>query len=220
MIEDKKRCYKCDTIKSITEFYRDKNNNDGYRYDCKDCSKAYERSPKGKEVRKQYKKSEKGKKSNSKYGKSEKGKATSRRYAKSEKGRTTQRRHRRTEKSNARMDRFFSSPKGKHSRSKSNVTRRTNRSDAGGSFTHNQWYRLCEYYDFHCLRCNRKFPFEELTFDHIRPVSRSGSSDISNGQPLCKSCNSKKGTKEIDYRKTLPDWINRDGLVWQQDTLF
>lgn len=43
---------------------------------------------------------------------------------------------------------------------------------------------------FRCLGCKA---LEDLTVDHIVPVSRGGSSDIGNLQTLCRSCNSKKG---------------------------
>lgn len=75
---------------------------------------------------------------------------------------------------------------------------RTKKSNAGGSYTHQQWHALCLQYDSRCLRCGRADV--PLTADHVLPVSRGGSSDISNIQPLCKSCNSAKGSRHIDYR--------------------
>lgn len=53
-------------------------------------------------------------------------------------------------------------------------------------------------YNYSCLRCNKKDI--ELTIDHIIPLSKGGSNNIDNIQPLCRSCNSLKGTKVIDYR--------------------
>lgn len=44
-------------------------------------------------------------------------------------------------------------------------------------------------YKFQCVHCNCK---ENLTIDHIIPVSKGGKDDIENLQILCKSCNSKK----------------------------
>lgn len=48
-----------------------------------------------------------------------------------------------------------------------------------------------------CLSCSST---ENLTLDHVIPISRGGKDEISNLQPLCKSCNCSKGTKTIDYR--------------------
>jgi hypothetical protein len=36
-----KHCNKCNTTKSIENFYKDKNTKDGYKYQCKSCSKEY-----------------------------------------------------------------------------------------------------------------------------------------------------------------------------------
>lgn len=33
-----KKCCKCKNIKSLSDFYKDKNKKDGYRYNCKTCS--------------------------------------------------------------------------------------------------------------------------------------------------------------------------------------
>lgn len=49
-----------------------------------------------------------------------------------------------------------------------------------------------------CLACGAT---ENITIDHVIPVSKGGRNDISNYQPLCKSCNSKKMDKATDYRK-------------------
>lgn len=81
----------------------------------------------------------------------------------------------------------------------------------GGSFTAGEWKALCNHYGNKCLCCGRDNV--KLTFDHVIPVSKGGTSDISNGQPLCKSCNSVKNARHIDYR---PD---AGPLRWTQPAL-
>lgn len=54
--------------------------------------------------------------------------------------------------------------------------------------------KLLHKYKFKCVFCGNK---ENLTIDHIIPVSKGGSDDEDNLQILCKSCNSKKGAKIV-----------------------
>lgn len=51
-----------------------------------------------------------------------------------------------------------------------------------------------------CLCCGASGDDVELTRDHVVPLSKGGTDDISNIQPLCASCNSKKRARTIDYR--------------------
>jgi hypothetical protein len=53
-------------------------------------------------------------------------------------------------------------------------------------------------YGKQCLSCQNN---KDLTIDHIIPVEKGGLNEIENMQPLCRSCNSKKGTNIKDYRK-------------------
>lgn len=45
---------------------------------------------------------------------------------------------------------------------------------------------------YRCLHCGTR---RRLTVDHIHPVSRGGTNDMSNLQTLCASCNSRKGER-------------------------
>lgn len=75
--------------------------------------------------------------------------------------------------------------------------RRALKAAAEGSHTVEEWEALKKQYDYRCLRCGKQ---TKLTRDHIIPLSRGGSDYISNLQPLCLSCNSKKLASSTDYR--------------------
>jgi hypothetical protein len=78
-----------------------------------------------------------------------------------------------------------------------NRRRKASKKANGGRHTYEEWLDLCAKFDLSCAFCFRKKPEIELTADHILPLSKGGTDDIKNIQPLCQSCNSKKGDKLI-----------------------
>lgn len=92
---------------------------------------------------------------------------------------------------------YYKTPEGKANKQKSEALRRSRKRSNGGSFTYEQWERVCEYYGNICLRCKKKL---KLTVDHVLPVSLGGTGYIENIQPLCSRCNSGKCNRHIDYR--------------------
>lgn len=70
--------------------------------------------------------------------------------------------------------------------------------NAGGEMSASQWAALQAQYEYRCLCCGMQDV--NLTIDHVVPLSKGGTNLIDNIQPLCKSCNCRKGKKIIDYR--------------------
>lgn len=65
--------------------------------------------------------------------------------------------------------------------------------NAKGSHTLEEWQGLKGTYDNKCVHCGEK---KKLTKDHIIPLSKGGTDYITNIQPLCRNCNSKKWANE------------------------
>jgi len=83
-----------------------------------------------------------------------------------------------------------------------------------GTFTGLEFQRLCEAFNMQCARCGKLATEEKLmTADHVVPISVGGANVIANLQPLCLSCNSKKGDKIADYRTKTEDFVDPLGPI-------
>lgn len=187
-----KQCSKCKEVKSLDEFYRQGVSKDGLHPWCKQCVKEYshKRHADNPEYSRQY------------YMNLSKEKKEY--YAQ----RAAQRRANRTEEEKEHdAQRQADNSDYCHQYRIDNAdkyriyeaNRRASSVTAEGAFTDEQFAALCEQYDNRCLCCGE---IKKLTVDHIVPLSKGGSNDIDNIQPLCQSCNSKKHTETIDYRDT------------------
>jgi 5-methylcytosine-specific restriction endonuclease McrA len=83
--------------------------------------------------------------------------------------------------------------------------RRAAKHASPGSFTAEEFKALCESYGNRCLACGDTEAV--LQADHVVPLTRGGSNDIGNIQPLCGPCNRKKFVSVIDYRS---GWLAED----------
>lgn len=72
--------------------------------------------------------------------------------------------------------------------------RRARKLGNGGSHTPEEWQAILERFGPHCPACGRT---EKLTQDHVIPLTRGGSDAADNLQPLCDSCNKRKGNRLI-----------------------
>lgn len=73
------------------------------------------------------------------------------------------------------------------------------RRNADGKHSYGEWETLKAQYNWTCPCCKKREPKMKLSVDHIVPLSKGGSNNIENIQPLCRSCNCKKNNKTIKY---------------------
>ncbi len=76
--------------------------------------------------------------------------------------------------------------------------RRAAKNASKGHFTVEEFDALCSVYGHACLSCGATD--RALEADHVVSLTRGGSDEISNIQPLCGECNRRKFTAIIDYR--------------------
>lgn len=74
-----------------------------------------------------------------------------------------------------------------------------------GNYSYEDWLKLLQQHDNKCYYCGVELRNEEgklmATRDHIVPLSRGGTDEISNIVPACKSCNGSKSNKLISEWK-------------------
>ena len=86
----------------------------------------------------------------------------------------------------------------------SNAMKRSERlSLARAKATHSkeEWEELKTFFG-HCVICGKSAEEVKLVKDHIIPIYQGGSDGIDNLQPLCQSCNARKGPDSTDHRIT------------------
>lgn len=63
------------------------------------------------------------------------------------------------------------------------------------NITEEQYFEILAYFHYTCAYCGCDLDYNNLTLDHIAPLSLGGTTDIWNIVPCCKSCNSSKNNK-------------------------
>jgi 5-methylcytosine-specific restriction endonuclease McrA len=75
---------------------------------------------------------------------------------------------------------------------------RARKVSAPGVITKAEVERLLEVYGSKCLRCGSN---DDICIDHVVPLSKGGSNEFVNLQPLCRGCNSWKRDRDFDFRQ-------------------
>lgn len=186
-----KRCYKCESVKLLTEFSCDKTRKDGHQAVCKDCFTLYrkENAEKAAIYNQAYYLKNKERLATHKwlYRKSNKNKIAIRDRAYYEKNKDAIARYYRV---------YYQSERGKLSSSKHCHKRRMQTRSILSNLTTEQWKRILQAQSDRCNMCGKSFcKSRKPTFDHIVPLSKGGGMTSENIQGLCLSCNSRKSNK-------------------------
>jgi hypothetical protein len=177
-----KVCKKCQAEKPIEEFRRSKNTKSGYTSPCLECSNKAQRErnklPGVKAMKSRL--NREWRLDNADYNRKRKSDWTKENR---ESARKTVNSWRERNREHVRImnDRYRSLKLG-----------------AQGNHSEQEWLSMVEYYEHKCLWCNEYA--KVLTRDHVVPLSKGGKNCIHNIQPLCRSHNSEKHAKELDFR--------------------
>jgi len=194
-----KLCVRCKIEKSTNDFPKEKRCNDGLASWCKDCYKDYRRQweKDHKEKRVQYFKDWRTGDQKERQQKRVNERCRDRWANDPEYRERKNQQKRENNQAHYGIDPVWTAKHKKWGLSNRHK-RRAIENGLSEHHTHDEWIALCKKYGNRCLCCGKK---NKLTLDHVVPLSLGGKDTIDNIQPLCGSCNSKKHTKIIDYRK-------------------
>jgi len=197
-VNSTKRCTKCEKRKRISEFYKRPDRKSGVRSRCKVCEQS-----RNLEYYQTNTKTERERAMKWYYGNLEKAREKDyKRYRENaEKIKANAREWYRTNKEQARRSNQEWNKRNKDRRIAIAQNRRARLAGSIGKVSAEELRKMNEFYDYTCLRCGEREPSIKLTHDHVKPIVMGGENTIENSQPLCRSCNSKKKDKWIDYRE-------------------
>lgn len=174
-----RKCTKCKIVKTLENFSYEKLGKYKKRASCRLCDNEYRRE-------KRMKDPTSSRKAVAKWQASHK-------EQKKESKRSW--RHNNRKKANAIALRWINKNKARVASYAEN--RRAEKFNTQNRISVKEWADILFFYGYRCLACGTT---EKITMDHVIPLIKGGEHSAKNVQPLCKSCNSKKHDKIIDYR--------------------
>ncbi len=203
MPEDK-RCSKCRQVKLLTKFHRHAASKDGLRPRCKECRQEdtriyYEenREAKRERDRKYYEANrEKVRATNRAWWEAnlEHYRNQKREYYQRNREETIERARanyaENKERALAWTSAYRRTPKGKEVHLQSQRKRRATKAQLEATLTAEEWNEILNLFGHRCAYCGERV--EEITMDHVVPISRGGPHTRDNVVPACRPCNSRK----------------------------
>ncbi len=220
-----KQCAGCKRILSRSEFYKLPSSKDGLRSRCKDCEREYKRSEAGKRSARKYADKPEVKKRRNAQRREQRAKGEAqwvineleyrREYNQQEEVKERNKKHeeayrkRPENREKARLATIKWRQENPEQEREQSRIKYIRKKGAKGWHTLDQWLELLDLCDYKCLACGTD---GELHRDHIQPLTKGGTDWITNIQPLCQSCNSKKfNTFATDYRPPhVREWAEEE----------
>jgi len=207
-----KRCRICGKVKPLEEFDKRKTGRDGHRTECHVCRQkdklAYcerNREREAARARKWYAENqERASASRRKYYRENREAviASSQKWAESNRKKSNGYKQKWAKANPEKMRECRTRWVKENPEKRQVINRRRKHREANviSNLSGDEWLMILEKYGHKCLCCGST---DNLTIDHVLPLSMGGALIAGNVQPLCGVCNSAKGPRFIDYR---PDW--------------
>lgn len=186
-----KQCRDCGQTKPIAEFRKDSSCRDGYRNQCKDCFREYYRcwQEDNREHIRQYTRDWKAK------NRERNRQLNLDSYYRHREEILGRRRKKRAENPEPYREerRIWAKEHPKLKRAAYLRYMAQKRGAEVSDFDAAEWEALLELYDHRCAYCGERS--EDITQDHIVPLSEGSNHTLINIVPACRSCNSRKGAR-------------------------
>ena len=230
-----KICTKCNRllVANSMNFYKDKNNKYGVKAVCKDCRKKYGKqyyennSEYIKERNKQY-----NRKNMQEYNKqwNENNRDCRKKYNKQWNENNRERRNelnKQWREANPEYNKQWNE-NNRELRKKANHKRRALKAQNGGEYTLEQWQECLEFFDYKCAYSGAELNKDNTNIEHIIPISKGGTSNITNIVPALDSVNfSKNASDMLEWYKKQPyyseerlnkilDWIEYASIKYEK----